>query len=286
MNKVNEIDNCVWQIHSDKPGPKVLIFGGIHGDEPCGAKAIAKLIEAFNTGSLTLKCGSLTLAYGNAKSLNEGKRYETHNLNRLFGVSRTDSSYESMRVSILEKLILDSEYFLDIHSCSAPTPPFAMCEQETLEFTKSVGPQNIVLGWSELEGDAAAMQGTTEGFGLQHGVQCFTFEAGLHIDPKAIDISYGMVMAFCKSVGIFSAEDPQPQDCAIYKLTGVTTKRYDDFTFLDQFASFSTIQKGTSIYKENGKVVKAKESFCMFMPTYSANLPLGTEMFFEMERVN
>lgn len=35
-----------------QPGPKLIVLGGVHGDETCGTVALGRLIEALDAGRL------------------------------------------------------------------------------------------------------------------------------------------------------------------------------------------------------------------------------------------
>ena len=74
----------VIRIDAELPGPRVVIFSGIHGDEVSGVHAVEKLLFDFFSGYRKLLRGSLALARGNEHALAEERRYIKHNLNRLF----------------------------------------------------------------------------------------------------------------------------------------------------------------------------------------------------------
>ena len=41
-------------------GPKVLVFGSMHGSEPCGHLAITKFIQEIKSGKQKIQSGSVT----------------------------------------------------------------------------------------------------------------------------------------------------------------------------------------------------------------------------------
>ena len=57
------MENNIIEIDSGKPGKKVAIFGGIHGNEKAGIKTIDYLKE-----NLELKNGTVFLVYGNPEA--------------------------------------------------------------------------------------------------------------------------------------------------------------------------------------------------------------------------
>src|SRR5690606_37520289 len=115
-----------YLLESGRPGPSVLILGSVHGHEPCGASAIARMLQEFSRGELKLESGSLTLAIGNPEALARGVRGVDHNLNRLFheDVACEPNSIEHRRVQELLPLFDGKSHVLDLHATSAPTEPF------------------------------------------------------------------------------------------------------------------------------------------------------------------
>ena len=43
-----------------KPGPKLIVLGAVHGNEPCGPLAIRRAIEECRAGRLKIRRGELT----------------------------------------------------------------------------------------------------------------------------------------------------------------------------------------------------------------------------------
>src|SRR4051812_48164568 len=107
----------VVRITSDVSGPRIAMFGGIHGDEVSGIHAIEKVLFDFFGGKRALARGSLTLARANEQAIAAERRYVKHNMNRMF---REDyrpeidkDSYEFRRTQELKTIIKSCDYFLD-----------------------------------------------------------------------------------------------------------------------------------------------------------------------------
>ncbi|MFM1989681.1 MAG: hypothetical protein RJA99_2638 [Pseudomonadota bacterium] len=43
------------------PGPRLIVLGGVHGNETCGSIALAAIAAAIDSGELPLERGTLTL---------------------------------------------------------------------------------------------------------------------------------------------------------------------------------------------------------------------------------
>lgn len=51
----------IHQFAGLKPGPRLLVSAAVHGNEVCGVAAIRRVIEALDSGALSLQCGTLSL---------------------------------------------------------------------------------------------------------------------------------------------------------------------------------------------------------------------------------
>jgi predicted deacylase len=107
--------------------PSVAVVGGIHGDEPCGVRAVEHLLEA----ELELE-GSLTLVVANEEALERDVRYVEEDLNRAFpfhGGDRSAFEFGDTHEGRLARRLYDmlSETLtLAIHSTRSYPDPFAV----------------------------------------------------------------------------------------------------------------------------------------------------------------
>ena len=74
----------VIRVSGPLPGPRAVMFAGVHGDEVSGLHAVEKLLYDLLGGDRTLLRGTLTLARGNAEAFRAVRRYVKLNMNRLF----------------------------------------------------------------------------------------------------------------------------------------------------------------------------------------------------------
>jgi succinylglutamate desuccinylase len=70
----------------DAPRPHVAVFGAVHGNEPCGLRAIERLRAEFARAELQLLAGTLDLIHGNPPATEQHERHTRGgvDLNRLF----------------------------------------------------------------------------------------------------------------------------------------------------------------------------------------------------------
>ncbi len=178
------------------PGPLVIAFGGIHGNEQAGVAALQRVLAQLEDEGLEL-AGELAAYAGNLQALALGQRYLEDDLNRVWtadviaDVMAAGSAAEltAERRELRELLdVLESEIraagsrrviFLDLHSTSAPGAPFVVMG-DTLQNRKLAFPLRapVLLGLEEnVEGTLLSW------FGVQ-GHVAIGFEGGRHEDPE------------------------------------------------------------------------------------------------------
>ena len=102
----------VYKIYGEKPGKTVMLIGGIQGDEPGG------FLSADMYADLTLEKGNLIVVpRANFQSIVLNKRQVNEDMNRKFAKDR-NKNYEAEVVTILKKLIAQSDCLLNLHDGS------------------------------------------------------------------------------------------------------------------------------------------------------------------------
>lgn len=284
ISPIQSIPNCpgAFRIQGTLSGPRVCIFGGIHGHEPCGAVAIERLLEDIASGRIFITRGTLTLAVANIEGLKIGKRSIDHNLNRVFrdDLLLDTNSYEHRRVSELAPLLHETDYFLDLHATSAPTSPFLMCERPVLEEAKKLGFETIVVGWSELGDPSTA--GDTETYANKHGAKSFTLECGQRDDIASFNVAYLAVLRLLKFTGLLSLEPTQTDNSKtsrVLSLFGVERKRGKDFVYTRNFCNFDRLRSGELIARDESGEYRAPRDCVLIMPASPEVAAVGEDIY-------
>ena len=106
----NELN--VYRIFGTKPGKTLLIVGGIQGDEPGGFLAADHYVD------MSLERGNLIVVpRANFPSILKMERQINQDMNRKF-LDDHVSNYEAKVVTVLKKLICESDCFLNLHEGS------------------------------------------------------------------------------------------------------------------------------------------------------------------------
>jgi predicted deacylase len=295
------------------PGPKLIVLGGVHGDETCGTVGIARTLAELDSGALTLLRGQLTMVpVANPLARRRMRREGERNLNRLFQptpAGEQPADYEARITDLLCPLLDAHDVLLDLHSFQSAGEAFAMIgprdNSGTLEpFSRAfeegqlalhLGTPRVVEGWLDIyaaglaqraggkPADARAIafgKGTNE-YMRSRGGYGVTLECGQHQDPAAPEVAHRAIHAALRLLGMI-APDPQaqpPAAPALLRLVSVTDRDSEDDQFVREWATFDPVARGEPIgVRADGRVLAAERDGFIVFPN-SAALP-GTEWFY------
>ena len=293
------------------PGPRLVVLGGVHGNETCGTTGIERIVDRLDSGALQLLCGELTMVpVANPLARRRHTREGERNLNRLFqptpaGVAPVD--YEARITDRLCPLLARHDVLLDLHSFQSAGEAFAMIgprdNSGTLEpFARAVeegrlalhlGTPRVVEGWLDIYAAGMAQRGQpltdaalAFGWGTNEymrscGGYGVTLECGQHDDPTAPDVAEAAILATLRSLGMVAA-DPvptAPSRPALLRLVSVTDRDGAGDQFVREWATFDAVAAGEPIgVRADGRVLHAERDGFIVFPNDEA-LP-GTEWFY------
>ncbi|MCB0345270.1 MAG: succinylglutamate desuccinylase/aspartoacylase family protein [Bdellovibrionales bacterium] len=268
-----------WRINSGNPGPAVSIFGGVHGNEPCGIYAVCELLRRLVSGAMPLECGSVLLCIANEQAVFHGVRATGLNMNRMFEDERhVDTSYLFRRTEALKSLLEDSDIHIDLHSTSQPSTPFIFLEHENRAEISNINiPFVVTLESSEMHKDFA---GTTQSFARRRGAKAYTVENGQHEDPRSREHALQVSIDFLKREGLVPNGDRQIGSPRVLKQFLMHTKQTDDFHFRKPFRSFEHLKQGEIIGTEGGEILIAPQDCYIILPTMPEKEPYGAYLYF------
>lgn len=212
------------RLASDKPGKRLLVLGGVHGNEPCGTLAIRRLIEEFRSGKCALQSGSLTLVPScNAQAALLNRRYVDRNLNRAVMRRPVPACHEHQLMNFLCPLLEECDVLLDIHSYTAGGAPFAIGGPDSHKAREEemVGLMGIDTIVHDIErayvecGKAKAGEpiACTADYARAHGATAVSIECAQHEDPKGPEIAYRAIQGAMAFAGVAAPDalEPAPQ---------------------------------------------------------------------------
>ncbi|MFH4969285.1 succinylglutamate desuccinylase/aspartoacylase family protein [Gaetbulibacter sp. M240] len=296
-----KVNRLVGRVNGSRPGPSIIFFGGIHGNENSGVLALQKVFSNLRPEDV---CGSIYGILGNLKALESHKRYITEDLNRLWTLEnikkiknkkqRNSEEKELLKIlNIIEFIISYNTppfYFIDLHSTSSRTLPFITINDALInrKFSKQF-PVPIVLGIEEY------LNGPLLSYINQLGYVSLGFESGQHDDIAAINNSVAFINLALKYAGIINTENSKMR--AYYNELKTQTSHLNNifeivylyriqsknsFKMIPSFRSFQAIIRGQALAKNSSKTIKSPYSGRIFMPLYQEE---GQEGFFIIKAI-
>lgn len=230
-----------------EPGPRLIVVGAVHGNETCGPRAIARMLQELRAGAVVVRRGEVTfLPIANPKAYRQQTREGDRNLNRDLREKPLPRDFEDRVGNRLCALLRRHDVLLDLHSFSNAAPPFAFFgprdnagalepfsqAQAELRFAACLGVEVLIHGWLEIYArliDARAglrlpPLALTEGFGTTEfmrfaGGYGVTLECGTHDDPRGPEIGYRAIRNALAHLGLVDESRPAPADPTIIEMT-------------------------------------------------------------------
>ncbi len=304
--EILKTERIIGHISGKEAGPTLVLFGGMHGNEPSGVEALERVFKKFKATNQDLN-GAVFGIKGNLPALLEKKRFLEHDLNRIWTRSGIDEierksiserSVEENELSEIHQLISDifatqspPFYFIDFHTTSSPTLPFITINDALInrEFAR-LFPVPVILGIEEY------LEGPLLNYINEKGYVSLGFESGQHFTVEAVKNTISFIWLAMIYCGILTKEQvpdyKKYHDQLILAAKGNTIfyeiihrhciTKSDDFKMLPGFRSFEKLQKGIAMANHNGEQITALKDTIVFMPLYQVQ---GEEGFFLIRKI-
>lgn len=271
---------------SGSPGRRLVVFGAIHGNEPCGPEAIHRTMEAIERGDITLRQGSVRFVPTcNPLAYKRNVRCIEENLNRVFRKTESPSSYEARLANELCTLLdTEADMLLDIHSTSAPGPMsvFVDYPDDTNDaFARALSPEYILLDWPAVyaRNPHGFKSFCTSDYAHAIGIPGVTVECGQHDDPGSIRVAEKAIFRALSFAGIISLSVREERPPQKIRMTVVEKKASENDFFAKQWGHLETVKKGETIaLRADGSTLSAPEECMMLLPKHHAKA--GEEWYY------
>ena len=283
----------VHVLDSGRPGPNVMVQALTHGNELCGALALAWLFEQ----GIQPQRGRLTLAFANVEAFlrfdaadPNRSRYVDEDLNRvwaddtLFGPR---DSAELRRARALQPFVDAADLLLDIHSMSEPCRALMVCGQcdKNARYATQLGvPADLLIDTGHPAGLRMVERG---GFGdPASDKRALLIECGQHWERASADVAIDTLVRFLALTGVVDhawASSHQrvvaPAVQRVIRVTEPVVAKSMDFHFLVPLDSLGVIDAaGTPIARDGDHTWTAPyERTVLVMPSM-AHLKPGNTM--------
>lgn len=227
--------------------PEVAVVGGIHGDEPCGVRAIERVLADPPSVERPV-----AFVVANEEALAAERRYVDADLNRMFPGDPDGGAHEErLAAALLEELAGRS--VLSLHSTQSYANPFAIVNGLGT-FQRRVCPALPV--------DSVVDGGRFEAGRIFESVpDAIEVECGRQGSDRAADNAYEVVRAFLQATDVLPGtgvdrEDPLP----IFELQRPVRKAVADH--YEVFAeNFRPVREGDAFAAADGDHLRAREEF-------------------------
>ncbi len=296
-------------IASHVPGPKLLVTGGVHGNEVCGTLAIRRVLAELDAGTLVIRRGSVTFVpVCNPLAFQRGQRGGDRNLNRALEPKPAPQDNEDRLANWLCPILAAHDGLLDLHSFHSGGAPFVMVgphdnagplepfAQAAVEegLARVLGVPRAVDGWLGTYADGVAQRraqaladglapeslpelhprygvGTTEYMRSQGG-WALTLECGEHTSPAAVDVAWQAIHRTLAHLGLIDAPPPAPvAGMQCMRLFTVVDRQHADDRFVRDWQSFDPVRAGEAIgHRADGSAVCAPDDGWIVFPNTRA----------------
>ncbi len=196
-------------VRSNRPGPRLLLTGVVHGDELNGMGIIRQIMFEEQ---LKPKCGTLIcVPVVNMPAFESQSRYvpDRRDLNRSFPGSANGSMASRIAEVVFRELIHNADYCIDLHTAAIqrtnyPNVRADMRNPEVRRLAKSFGCELIVTG--------RGPEGSLRRCACDHGVPTIILEAGeiWKIEPDVVEIGVSGVRSVMIELGMLNGEADRP----------------------------------------------------------------------------
>lgn len=223
--------------------PEIAVVGVIHGDEPCGARAIERFLATEPEVDRPVK-----LIIANEQALSQGVRFLEADLNRAF----TDDAPDTHERRLAQELAAELQGLtvLALHSTQSHPEPFALT-------TIDGNPASRLAQY--LSVTALVEVGEREGRLFAIEANLLEVEAGYQGSPEATENAYRILREFLTATNVLPGWVPT-RDLPVYELGDAVEKRPADQ--YEVFAeNFDRVDAGEKFAAMDGEPMVAEDPF-------------------------
>lgn len=265
-------------------GPKVLILGAVHGNEPAGTNAIEKAMKNLETSPL-LKGEVTFVPICNPAAKTHNVRFIKENLNRILYRHHKANTIEQDYANQLCNLIEEHDYVLDIHSThikgDLPTVFNDFVTEETIKWSNYLNVGTVITSWREMlkKCEAPTDFSDTVFYAHNSGKKALLVEAGYHEDDSAESIAINCITRTFEFLNMLDKSSTEVKKNTIAHMYKVVFKTKEKGAFTTHWKHMDEVHTGDVIAKlDNGKPLVAEFDGYVVIPFPDAKA--GEEWFY------
>jgi predicted deacylase len=263
---------------ASRPGPHVVLTAILHGNEPCGAIALDRMLRS----GLRPKRGRITFAFANVEAYLRREagapapcRFVEEDMNRVWSPAVLDGkggSAELRRARMLRPVVESADYLLDIHSMQNDSEPLLLCGPlaKGRRLALELGfPSTVVADAGHAAGTRLRDYGA---FGDEASPRnAVLVECGQHADPRSGEIAMRAARGFIAHLGVIDPTAERRPETALpgrlmIEVTEAVTAASPRFQFTQRFSGLDRIQRaGTVIAHDGEKAIATPYDDCVLV---------------------
>ena len=307
MNQVPE--RIIGTYTGKEKGPLLIVFGGMHGNEPAGVKALEKMFEMLEVEPIANPDfnfkGKLVGLRGNIRAMRAGKRFIVKDLNRQWtpeNVHRIKNApienldAEDLEIKenleVIESIIADYQpdkiVVLDLHTTTAFGGIFSIPTNEPESIRIAVELHAPVV-----KGLLKGIKGTSLHYfnndNFEPDTVAVCFESGQHNEELSINRAIAALTNCMRTLGCVEANHIENKHDSLLieyskdlpKIADLITvhdiKPGDDFKMAPGYKNFQAVAKGETLASDRNGEIAAIDDGLILMPLYQKQ---GDDGFF------
>lgn len=230
-------------------GPDLAVVGGIHGDEPCGKRAIERIIEEYRNSKLDIQ-KPVKFIIANEKALESNQRFVESDLNRVFPGDPEGVHEERIANRLVEEI--EGSTSIALHSTYSYSNPFAVVARIDETAKEVCG----VLGFDKIIDTSVISEGRM----VEH-CKCVDIECGFQGSDEASENAYEIIKRFLAGFDALNDQEKEVvSDPEVYKIYKSEDKEEGKiYEFVRE--NFELVEEGSVFALGDGKEIRAEEDF-------------------------
>src|SRR5512136_1192039 len=291
---MKKINSGIWQVSGIAFGPRLVVLGGVHGDEKTGIEVVKEFQVIFQEGKERLSKGTLTLILGNEEAIRINKRGTSpeYNLNRMFTDHHLSGPvldfYESRRAHELTAILKSADISIDIHSTSVPSRPFLPCAF-TPRHEKVYRWFDADLVLTDPDYILGGERSTTDEYVDSCGGTGICFETGFAGDTSRLPVVLESMLSILADQHMipFSRSRTRPKPAyTVYQLTRKILLTDEGFHYAGTFPEpFQEVKKGEIIGYHGKRAERAEQEGVIAFPKAPDQWHVNHDLFFLARRI-
>ncbi len=278
------------RLRGERPGPTLILFGGIHGNEPAGVEACRRILARLDERDLA---GEVVAFRGNPAALAAGRRFLARDMNRQWtperiaaarAIADDEAATLATLVASIDAVLSSARgpvFALDLHTTSAEGIPFAIAggAQADRAFAREV-PLPVIIGLQE------SLGGTLTEYLATRGCVALAVEGGQSESEAAIANLEAVVTVGLAAAGVVEAPELAQARQLLRRARGNLPAFIEvalrhpvgaGFRMEPGFANIERVASGTLLARDDAGDIRAPFDGLLLMPLYQAQ---GSDGFF------